>query len=228
MSLPRSKYNLVGRKRGTHSKFRRLGRHKRTGKLYWSNSPNALRLRRKKLLEFVHKPHEWASIVKQAKKQGLSVKPVDASTLQERALVQARLLLGIRESGGNNRGPKVDEIIRANGGALGEPWCGDFVAYCYKRAGSKAVTRSWAAVRLLGGLAGLKKVHKRHLQPGDLVRFTFDHVGMFERYSADGESIVTIEGNTGDANVSDGQGGEGVERKTRPLSLVADGVRVTR
>jgi hypothetical protein len=150
-----------------------------------------------------------------------------AATLQTRAFRIAENLVGVMESGGNNMGEKVSEIIRANGGTGPEPWCGDFVAYAYKNAGSKAVTRSWAAVRLLSGVAGIKftSTPKR----GDLVRFTFDHVGMFDRDNGDG-TITTIEGNTGASGaVSDSAtGGDGVYRKIRDKSLVADYLRVTR
>ena len=67
--------------------------------------------------------------------------------LRERAYRVAATLVGVMEHGGNNMGETVTKIIRANGGEGPEPWCGDFQAYCYRHAGSKAVTRAWAAVR---------------------------------------------------------------------------------
>jgi hypothetical protein len=151
----------------------------------------------------------------------------EANPLRERAYRIAASLIGVMEEGGNNAGRKVGEIIRSNGGAIGEPWCGDFVAYCYRNAGSKSVTRSWAAVRLLSLVSGVKATTSP--QPGDLVRFTFDHVGMFVRDLGNGE-IETIEGNTGASGaVSDSAtGGDGVYRKQRSKSLVNDYLRVTR
>lgn len=148
-------------------------------------------------------------------------------TLQEQALIEARKLVGIMEQGGNNTGPEVLKIIRANGGTGPEPWCGDFVAYCYKQAGSKTVARAWAAVRFIGGLTGQRVVSKP--KPGDLVVFTFDHVGMFVRHDGPGR-IVTIEGNTGASGaVSDSKtGGDGVYIKRRSTSQVSRYVRVTR
>jgi peptidoglycan hydrolase-like protein with peptidoglycan-binding domain len=147
--------------------------------------------------------------------------------LGERAYRVAAGLVGVMESGGNNSGAKVTEIIRANGGSGPEPWCGDFVAYCYRLSGSKAVTRNWAAVRLLRGATGVTGTRKP--RRGDLVRFTFDHVGMFVRDRGDG-TIETIEGNTGASGaVSDSRtGGDGVYRKVRPKSLVKDYLRVHR
>lgn len=147
--------------------------------------------------------------------------------LRLRALDHARALIGVMEHGGNNAGAMVSKIIRANGGSGPEPWCGDFQAYVYRLAGSKAVTRAWAAVSLLGGVAGVRRTSTP--KPGDLVRFTFDHVGMFEKDNGDG-TITTIEGNTGASGaVSDSStGGDGVYRKVRSKALVNDYLRVSR
>ena len=145
--------------------------------------------------------------------------------LRVRAYREAKRLIGIMEQGGNNRGPAVERIIKANAGYVGEPWCGDFVAYCYRRAGSRRVTRSWAAVRFLRGLLGIHVT--RHPKRGDLVTFRFSHVGIFVRHVRPG-LIETIEGNTGASGaVSDSAtGGDGVYRKLRETSLVEDYLRV--
>lgn len=151
----------------------------------------------------------------------------NANPLRERAYRIARTLEGVSEEGGNNTGKVVDKIILSNGGYIGEPWCGDAMAYCYRNAGSKAVTRSWASVSLLGGVLGVKRTSSP--KRGDLVRYTFDHVGMFVRDLGNGE-IETLEGNTGDSGaVSDSvTGHDGFKRKVRPKSLVEDYLRVTR
>ena len=156
----------------------------------------------------------------------VSVRKKQLDTLQKRALRAADALVGVMEQGGNNTGPMVNKIIQANGGDIGEPWCGDFIAYCYRQAGSKAVTRSWASVRALGGIGGVKQV--KTPQAGDLVRFNFDHVGMYVKEA--GMFIETIEGNTGASGaVSDSKtGGDGVYRKRRAKTLVNDYLRVTR
>lgn len=151
-----------------------------------------------------------------------------AMSLADKALEIAKGLVGIMEEGGNNQGEMVGKIIRANDGEVGEPWCGDFVSYCYRLAGSKAVQRAWASVYLLGsGLTGITRVSDP--RPGDLVRFTFDHVGLFVRDMGNGQ-IETIEGNTGASGaVSDSTtGGDGVYRKEREKSLVNDYLRITR
>lgn len=145
--------------------------------------------------------------------------------LRERAYRIAESFVGVMEVGSNNRGPEVDKLIREGGGIPGQAWCGWFQAVCYKRAGSKAVDWHWGAVRLL---FPLPKVY-RTLRPrrGDLVRFTFDHVGMFVKDNGDGY-ITTVEGNTGASGaVSDSKtGGDGVYVKTRSKTLVRDYLRV--
>lgn len=144
-----------------------------------------------------------------------------------KALEVAEGLVGVMEHGGNNTGPIVDKIIKANGGVIGEPWCGDFCAYCYRLAGSKAVQRLWASVSALFGLLGIRRTSLP--KPGDLVRYTFDHVGLFVRDLGNG-TIETIEGNTGTIGaVSDSAtGGDGVYRKVREKYLIRDYLRVTR
>lgn len=147
--------------------------------------------------------------------------------MRERAMREAERLIGVMEQGGNNVGEQVEWIIASGGGRAGDAWCGWFVAHCYKTAGSKAVTWQWGAVRLLYPLLGIRKV----TEPlrGDLVRFTFDHVGMFDK-AANGSSFYGVEGNTGATGaVSDSRtGGDGVYRKIRSRSLANDYLRVTR
>lgn len=148
-----------------------------------------------------------------------------ADPVRVKAFRVAESLVGVMEHGGNNAGPMVSRIIRENGGGGPEPWCGDFVAYCYRHAGSKRVQRAWASVRALRGLLGITATSSP--RRGDLVRFTFDHVGLFDRDNGDG-TITTIEGNTGASGaVSDSStGGDGVYRKRRSKQLVRDYLRV--
>ena len=151
----------------------------------------------------------------------------EATPLRERAYLEAAELVGIMEQGGNNRGVAVERIIALGGGLAGQAWCGWFLAAVYKIAGSKAVEWRWGAVRLLPLVSGVSRTSKP--RRGDLVRFTFDHVGMFVKDNGNG-SIVTIEGNTGATGaVSDSRtGGDGVYRKVRSKQLVTDYLRITR
>lgn len=157
--------------------------------------------------------------------------------LRQRAHREAMKLIGVMEQGGNNVGEEVETIIRGGGGRRGQPWCGWFCAYVYKLAGSKSVTGAWGAVRLYVPLTGIKRT-KTPLS-GNLVRFTFDHIGMFVHWcDAQGTKvprntathIKTIEGNTGRSGaVSDSKtGGDGVYVKIRSRKLVRDYLHITR
>jgi hypothetical protein len=146
--------------------------------------------------------------------------------LRERAYTVASGLVGVMEQGADNAGTMVAKIICANGGSGPEPWCGDFVAYCYRNAGSQGVDRIWASVSAVASDPDVHPVAKP--ERGDLVRFTFDHIGMY--VGAAGGQIETIEGNTGASGaISDSRtGGDGVYRKRRACGLVQDYLRVER
>lgn len=152
-----------------------------------------------------------------------------ANPLRVRALRLAVEDLDVRETAGNNWGGKVTTMIRGNDGTGPEPWCGDAVAYWYRRAGSKLVRRAWASTIWL--LAKLTPV--RQPLAGHVVVYDFDgsgnakHTGLFERWIVRGESFSAIEGNTNpSSSASDSGGGEGVHRRTRNLSTVAGFRRV--
>jgi tellurite resistance protein len=147
--------------------------------------------------------------------------------LQAKAYAEARKLVGVMEVGGNNRGRKVLEIIHYAGGPGPEAWCVDFVIWCYGHAGSTAVRPGFTrAVRFMKA-TGL--VPTSAPKRGDIVRYTFDHTGLFVKDNGNG-TITTIEGNTGHSGaVSDSKtGGDGVYIKVRSKSLVRDYLRVTR
>jgi hypothetical protein len=172
---------------------------------------------------------KWERLRDEAKKMvELREKQIKAHRpLREKALSEMLKLVGIMEQGGNNMGREVLKIIRANGGNGPEPWCGDTVAYAYRRAGSKVVQRGWAAVRLLGFLTGMRIVTLP--APGDIVVYNFDHTGVFRRWLGGG-FFEAVEGNTGRSGaVSDSAtGGDGVYIKKRHISQVTRWVRVTR
>jgi hypothetical protein len=175
--------------------------------------------------------HKWDRLIAEAEAAvSHRRKQLAASTpLRLRALAAGLHLVGVMEVGGNNMGTEVLKLIRENGGGGPESWCGDFVAHCYRTAGSKVVQRGWAAVRFLGFLTGMKIVSYADALPGDIVCYTFDHTGILKQ-KLGGGMIETVEGNTGRVGaVSDSRtGGDGVYIKRRSVGLVARYVRVTR
>jgi hypothetical protein len=163
-------------------------------------------------------------------KPGTDVFGPQAQELQRRvALAVALREVGVKEVGGNNRGPRVEQYQAVDdipGG--GYAWCADFVAWCYRQAGwpesfegwQEAYVPSWVA-EARGGRHGLHAV--ANPGAGDLVAFDWqsdgkhDHIGMV-RWAIrvpGGFVAYTVEGNTsGDSAGSQDDGG-GVYKKRR-------------
>lgn len=64
-------------------------------------------------------------------------------------LSEAKKLIGTKEVGANNRGPRVDSIIRYAGGVPGQAWCSYTMIYLWKkcgvpRQGTGGLAMSWA------------------------------------------------------------------------------------
>ncbi len=160
------------------------------------------------------------------------------STLQQRALSEMWKLVGILESGGNNRGASVERIQHAVGGRTGDAWCGWTVAYAYQQAGCTTVNQFWGSVANYGHING-QHVLGHKCRGGDPVVYTFDHVGAVVTFAdkhghpcnwRKAHHVVAIEGNTGTIGaLSDSANGhDGVRVKLRSLELVDRFVRVER
>jgi hypothetical protein len=173
---------------------------------------------------------KWSKLVKEARamvrRRERQIKP----RLRLRAWNEMAKLVALKvtESGGNNHGPMVEKIIRANGGTPGEPWCGDTVAYCYIGAGSKSVVRAWASVSWIERL--LTRCY--HPKRGHIVTYTFSHTGLFDRWAPEhGPGYFWAgEGNTGNSGAQSDSvtGGDGVKLKLRHVSLVSSFRKVLR
>ncbi len=172
----------------------------------WLRSPDMLK--KEKAWDRAHAPHAG------------KIPILDGGSLQVRALRSMYAILGAQESWGENAGPVVNQIIRANGGQIGEAWCGDTIAWCYRHAGSKAVQRAWASAWMIGVANGTGAV--KDPVPGDPVVFIWQHVGMFEKWTDRAAGTFdTIEGNAG-------AGLGGVDRHSRNTSETKRFVRVYR
>jgi hypothetical protein len=131
--------------------------------------------------------------------------------------------LGTREVGTSNRGPRVDEYLRAAGCEPGQPWCAGFVAWCARRLGAQAgADLAWCYSAYCPDLAIWGKSHgvaeKGRAAAGmvmvqyhsELGRYA--HTGIVEK--VDGSKVTCIEGNT---NSSGGRSGVAVMRQVRDL-----------
>jgi len=128
-------------------------------------------------------------------------------------LVAARATLGVHEEGGKNRGPHVDEWNKDVGAALGSSWC---ASWCYGM--HKIASRAVGVVNICPRTAGALKMwhmsaerYRRPLPaPGDVFVLDtgdpggFGHVGIVELVTPDGDTIVSLEGNTNGAGSREG------------------------
>lgn len=122
------------------------------------------------------------------------------------ALAVAQSQVGVREATGNNDG--IPEQRYADGRR--EPWCADFVTWCFKQTGCSLPGNQ----RQLASVQFMEDQLKRggHFipngaqppQPGDIIFFrdrgankgSGRHVGIVEK--VEGDRVFTIEGNSGD------------------------------
>lgn len=127
-----------------------------------------------------------------------------------RSAVRAAVLqVGVRETGGSNRGPRITAYRRAVTGHgekawKAEPWCADFVSWAWRRAGVPigfGGRGSDYVPELVAWASFNSRWHRARdgyrPRPGDLVVYgRAEHIGMVGAVRAG--RIVTIEGNWSD------------------------------
>lgn len=167
-----------------------------------------------------------------------SAKPVNAAsklTLAQKLVELAKKEIGVEEVNGTNCGKRVNEYKSATtlDPKQGWPWCAAFIcwlmreamkdsSYTFKRPTTASAWgfEGWASKE--NSKVQLKKPHKNDIKPGDIVMFTFSHIGLAISEPEDGY-VDTIEGNT------DGQGsreGGAVLKKKRKLSSIRSRIRI--
>lgn len=163
------------------------------------------------------------------------------SLLASKIVELARREIGVEEVNGSNCGPRVNEYKAATWLPADKPWpwCAAFVCWLVREAMAQTgikETATFRRPRTAGAwdfenwslaqdrTTQTRKPHRNDIQPGDIVIFTFSHIGIATS-EPDHEGIVeTIEGNT------DGQGsreGGAVLAKRRRLSRIRSRIRFT-
>ena len=157
--------------------------------------------------------------------------------------------IGVRETGGNNRGPKIVEYQSATWLKPAPwPWCAAFVCWVIRQWLKQPDVRTALSLRndreaeawrpKTAGAFDFARWAKEKEIPvlgrgakamaGDLAIFDFSHIGVVIKDKATGSSqIVTVEGNTNSKGQRDSVSGDGVWRKIRPTSLVRSYLRIT-
>lgn len=157
------------------------------------------------------------------------------------ALVQVALKeVGVTEVNGTNCGPRVDEYKASTwlNPKVGWPWCAAYVCWCFREAlvlaGIKE-TKTFKRPRTAGAWdfenwsreqdesTHTKKPHKSDIQAGDIVIFTFSHIGIALSSPDKNGNVKTVEGNS---NKSGSREGGGVFKLIRNVSKIKSRIRL--
>lgn len=123
--------------------------------------------------------------------------------------------IGVREATGRNDGPRIALYLRSTGVKDESAWCAAFVCWVFLQEGFSGPVTPWSPA--LFPAARIKKI----ALPGDVLGIYFPekhriaHAGLVER--ADGDWVVSIEGNTNEAGSREG---DGVYRKRRHIRTI--------
>jgi hypothetical protein len=150
--------------------------------------------------------------------------------------------IGVAEVDGTNCGPRVNEYKAATWLPADKPWpwCAGFVCWCVKEAMREAGVPETATFkrpqtagawdfenwsRAQDHTTRTLKPHKGDIQPGDIVIFTFSHIGIALSAPDRQGNVQTIEGNTDGAGSREGGA---VLKKKRHISRIRSAIRFTR
>jgi hypothetical protein len=140
--------------------------------------------------------------------------------------------LGIKETTGDNDGPRVEEYLHAVGLKKGDPWCAAFVCWVFDKAGVSNPHSGWSPDlfpkknriwQRSGSLTTGTRPGKQIPLPqqGDVFGIWFPekhriaHAGFVDHW---GDTwLITVEGNTNEAGSREG---DGVLRKRRMVRSV--------
>lgn len=150
-----------------------------------------------------------------------------ASVNADCVVARAEAEIGIREVGGNNRGPRVEFYQRTAGSPVGSAWCAAFTktmfALCgIQTPGANAWVPSWFTKDRVIWHKGKGLTPK----PGDVMGLYYSnlgrlgHNGIITNWNADTGIALCVEGNTNSTGSRESSRGDGVERKRRRINQI--------
>ena len=157
--------------------------------------------------------------------------------LSEQIVSIAKREVGVEEIDGTNCGPRVNEYKAATNLPPTEqwPWCAAFVCwvvreamkggkYTFKRPTTASAwgMEAWSLAQ--DSSTQTKKPHGGDIKAGDIVVFTFSHVGLATGSPDSNGMVPTVEGNTDSAGSREGGG---VFAKRRHVSKIRSRIRFT-
>lgn len=145
----------------------------------------------------------------------------------EKVIEWAKSKVGVTESpAGSNWGPEIGEWIRFTGYTGPVYWCGCFCAFAVVKIGGAKIA---SPIRLgydgyivsdaLAHDNGLVAVGFSEAKAGDIVTYTFPHIGLVDKTV--GDTLYSVEGNTSSGTSGSQSNGGGVYARTRSRSEVA-------
>ena len=158
-------------------------------------------------------------------------------SIAEKMVSLAREEIGVSEVDGSNCGPRVDEYKAATwlDADKGWPWCAAFICWLVREAieGEDVKFKrprtagawdfeNWAKQQSTNGVE-LRKPTNEDIKAGDIVVFTFSHIGLAVKDADSSGYVVTIEGNTNGAGSR--EGGSVLEKK-RHVSKIRSRIRI--
>ena len=159
-------------------------------------------------------------------------------TLAETLVTVATGEIGVEEVNGTNSGKRVREYQAATDlGGTGWPWCAAFVCWCVREAMKVASVNETATFkrpktasawgfeawsRAQDKTTWTKKPHGNDIQAGDIVVFTFSHIGIALSAPDSKGFVTTCEGNTDGAGSREGGA---VLSKRRHVSKIRSRIR---
>lgn len=132
--------------------------------------------------------------------------------------------IGVYEATGHNDGPRVEMYLKSVGRYKGDAWCAAFVHWVLQKCGAENLpysgySPSWFPSRKVVYKRG--KQGNQRPQTADVFGLYFQnmgriaHVGFIDNWG-DGDFVITVEGNTSDANTGNAtREGGGVYKKRR-------------
>ena len=174
-------------------------------------------------------PVTWNAILSElsTKKDNMNGKDVP-----QKMVLIAREEIGVSEVDGSNCGPRVDEYKAATwlDADKGWPWCAAFICWLVREAidGEDVKFKrprtagawdfeNWAKQQVANGI-DLRKPTNEDIKAGDIVVFTFSHIGIAIKDIDSSGYVTTIEGNTNGAGSR--EGGSVLEKKRHVSKMI--------
>ena len=179
-------------------------------------------------------PITWNAILSElsTKKDAMNGKDIP-----QKMVALAREEIGVSEVDGTNCGPRVDEYKAATwlDADKGWPWCAAFICWLVREAieGEDVKFKrprtagawdfeNWAKQQVANGV-DLRKPTNEDIKSGDIVVFSFSHIGLAVKDIDSSGYVTTIEGNTNGAGSREGGS---VLEKNRHVSKIRSRIRI--